>query len=343
MKERSLTYYPGGYEAIKPNGLKAAAGIVQACVDGGMRVIVVHGTLLIFLLGSKLVPMYLVSNGISPGLYSLNTGAGSFGHPQAKKYRVSSGWRQYETGNGSDDIEAIKQMRYGFAVTRCSVTKLNHLITEELVGKGIAACSFSPCGTWVTSNKVVVKVKIEALQPVTILQSDLKLIIPFCLQQHNIPEISTTLDLGMVPILHGDCVIDEAKGCGILSGDVIIRELAKSIPGVCRVVFLTDVDGVYDRNPSTEGARLIPKVLVDENGKLAKAVSTEAGSNDDVTGGMELKLGTAISVVCESEGRIPVLICNVEKDSTMKACITGELDPKEGTVIERSVNGHQSC
>lgn len=50
LKECPSTLYPGGYEAIKPNGLKAAAAIVQACVEGGLKVIVVHGKLLFILI-----------------------------------------------------------------------------------------------------------------------------------------------------------------------------------------------------------------------------------------------------------------------------------------------------
>ena len=31
------------------------------------------------------------------------------------------------------------------------------------------------------------------------------------------------LEAGFVPILHGDCVLDDAQGCAILSGDKIIE------------------------------------------------------------------------------------------------------------------------
>lgn len=31
------------------------------------------------------------------------------------------------------------------------------------------------------------------------------------------------LETGFVPILHGDCVLDDVQGCAILSGDKIIE------------------------------------------------------------------------------------------------------------------------
>ena len=31
------------------------------------------------------------------------------------------------------------------------------------------------------------------------------------------------LQEGFVPVLHGDCVLDDAQGCAILSGDKIIE------------------------------------------------------------------------------------------------------------------------
>ena len=53
--------------------------------------------------------------------------------------------------------------------------------------------------------------------------------------QSNPGMVSSLLDLGFIPILHGDVVLDQTKGCNILSGDTIIRSLAKDVPGVQRV------------------------------------------------------------------------------------------------------------
>ena len=82
-------------------------------------------------------------------------GAGSFGHFQAKQYKVSKGWhtcdvdkpqakRQKASGEGPDTEENegldAKQTRdmsvyKGFALTRASVCKLNLLVCGALLEK----------------------------------------------------------------------------------------------------------------------------------------------------------------------------------------------------------------
>lgn len=95
----------GGYEALKPEGLAAAAALIQRCHEQGLGVIVVHG-------------------------------AGSFGHPQAKKYQINKGWAQLPRATEAEQRAAFETVRFGFAATRCSVLKLSNIILSELVGRG---------------------------------------------------------------------------------------------------------------------------------------------------------------------------------------------------------------
>jgi len=144
-------------------------------------------------------------------------GAGSFGHFQA---------HEYGTANGFSDNPSRGQI--GFAKTRLSVTKLQHSITEVFLANGIPAVGISPCGSWLTSGGLVTR---SAVQPVVEL-----------------------LVAGFVPILHGDCVLDDVQGCAILSGDKIIEKLVEKLRPR-RVVFLTDVDGIFDKPPEMEGSQ----------------------------------------------------------------------------------------
>uniref|UniRef100_A0A2P2K327 Aspartate/glutamate/uridylate kinase domain-containing protein n=1 Tax=Rhizophora mucronata TaxID=61149 RepID=A0A2P2K327_RHIMU len=73
--------------------------------------------------------------------------------------------------------------------------------------------------------------------------------------------MAKAIDSGFVPVLHGDAVLDEAQGCTILSGDVIIRHLAAYLKPRY-VVFLTDVFGVYDRPPSEPDAILLREIEI---------------------------------------------------------------------------------
>ncbi len=45
-------------------------------------------------------------------------GAGSFGHPQAKKYQINKGWAQLEGATEEEKRAAFENVRYGFAATR---------------------------------------------------------------------------------------------------------------------------------------------------------------------------------------------------------------------------------
>lgn len=51
------------------------------------------------------------------------------------------------------------------------------------------------------------------------------------------------LGTGLVPVLHGDAVLDAQQGSAIVSGDMILDTLCASIQPTA-AVFLTDVPGV---------------------------------------------------------------------------------------------------
>ncbi|QQG49344.1 MAG: isopentenyl phosphate kinase family protein [archaeon] len=85
----------------------------------------------------------------------------------------------------------------------------------------------------------------------------------------------------MTPLTFGD-VTTSGNGFRILSGDLIVLELAKSLlPERC--VFALDVDGVYEENTSVIIPELSPSKI--------RKMKVDAG--DDATGGMKLKLDVA--------------------------------------------------
>jgi len=92
-------------------------------------------------------------------------GAGSFGHPQAKKYQVNGGWSQCTTDSSDENTKAFENVRYGFAATRCSVLKLSHIIMEALISKGLPANTLPPCSTWDTDGGAVTKASVAIILP----------------------------------------------------------------------------------------------------------------------------------------------------------------------------------
>ncbi|KAI0213009.1 Isopentenyl phosphate kinase [Lamellibrachia satsuma] len=204
-------------------------------------------------------------------------GAGSFGHHQAKEFGVNKGY----VGCTAEKESSVKK---GFCKTRLSVCKLNQLVVNEFVASGLPAVALSPCGGWVTHNGEVIA--------------------------DGCQSVKALLQANFVPVLHGDCVLDTAKGCHILSGDIIIKILCAELKPRW-VVFLSDVLGIYDKPPIAEDAQLLPVIRVTPDGTTDVSVTTSV-ANHDVTGGIQTKLTSAIDIVRHSEGSVPVFICAID-------------------------------
>jgi len=204
-------------------------------------------------------------------------GVGSFGHPQAKQYAVKDG-----SAHSLDD-----SLRTGVCSTRAAVLLLHSRVISTLNQQGVPAVSVSPFDHVITQGGVNATPSSSYS--------------PMCLRTKMM------LDQGYLPVLHGDVVLDQQQQCTILSGDVVMRELARSIPGVSRCVFLTDVDGVYDKDPKSHSdAQLITELQVKQQLDHTSMVKSAA----DVTGSMHGKVKWARQIIQDSRpGQINVVIC----------------------------------
>ena len=141
-------------------------------------------------------------------------GAGSFGHPPAKKYKI---------GEAFDDSE-YPQKRIGFCEIQNAVKKLNMLICEAFIEEGLPAIAIPASSFMTASNKRIV--------------------------EGNLDNFKRYLSKGFIPVIYGDVVLDEDLEFCVISGDQLIQYLAKNLsPDM--VVLGTDVDGVYNKNPKT--------------------------------------------------------------------------------------------
>ncbi len=187
-------------------------------------------------------------------------GGGSYGHPVAKKYGIHLG-RQEGFGDQSK----------GFCETHEAMAELNHAIVTRFLEHSISAYPVQTSAVFVLDGGVASVARLDA--------------------------VDALLDQAFVPVLYGDSVIDTARGFGIMSGDAIVVELANRLKHhVNRIVYLMDVDGLYDKDPKQEpGAKLIPEVFIKgrellvPRGKgldrLADLVQ-QGDSGIDVTGGI---------------------------------------------------------
>lgn len=173
-------------------------------------------------------------------------GAGSYGHVIAKRYSLQKGLVDFS------QIPAVAQVQY-------DVRELNALVVKTLLENGIPAVSVPPGSCFVMENgKLIVKDN-EAIRALA--------------------------HMGVMPILFGDVVMDRSKGFGICSGDQIM-EVLTDIFKPERVVFVSDVDGLYTADPKTNPDAEIIETVTPEVLKSVHSSSTV----DDVTGGVVGKM-----------------------------------------------------
>ncbi len=141
-------------------------------------------------------------------------GAGSFGHPPAKKYKI---------GEKFDESE-YPQKRIGFCETQNAVKKLNMYICEAFIEEGLPAVAIPASSFMRATNKRIT--------------------------DGNLDSFKRYLEKGFIPVIYGDVVLDDELEICVISGDQLIQYLAKNLnPDI--VVLGTDVDGVYNKNPKT--------------------------------------------------------------------------------------------
>ena len=214
-------------------------------------------------------------------------GAGSFGHQWVKEYRLQERLREGQRG---------AEVAEGVSRTRGSLLRLNHLVISALHERGVPAVLLSPFSDWRTDAGQVVS--------------------------HNAEALLHTLKHGLVPLLHGDLVPDLSLGFAVLSGDRIVSQLAAALChaySCLRVVFLSDVDGVYASPPHYPAARLLTEINVAiHSPSLDHARSAEdrddgpkSDGSVDVTGGMAFKTKCAAAIARETG--VPVSIGGIAK------------------------------
>lgn len=234
-------------------------------------------------------------------------GAGSYGHPQAAKYQLKSGWRVKGDRPDAD-------YRKGYSHIRTCVQRLSYAIVSRLEERDIPVLALSPMDYIETDDgsENTPTSSYEILAHRT---------------QHY-------LNLGFVPVLHGDAVLDGMRGCTILSGDVLMYQLSILLP-VTRCVFITDVCGIYKADPKLglpQSSQLILHVEVAKEFDY----TTQHASTVDVTGGMQGKIKWAKKIVTQQQKKkIDSIICKWGSKEALEMmilapCLTQERTPISG-------------
>ena len=134
--------------------------------------------------------------------------------------------------------------------------------------------------------------------------------------------INRMLEIGIIPIVNeNDAIAAEEIGKSFGDNDMMSAKLAVQVKADLLII-LTDVDGLYDKNPKEKGASLVEEV----SGIDGKLFST-AGKSKLGVGGMKSKVEAAKLATCDG---LKVIIANGKKENTLVKLLKGE---KEGTLF----------
>lgn len=211
-------------------------------------------------------------------------GAGSFGHPIAKRY-------QLHKGMSTDD------QKLGFSKVQQLMYKLNLIIMDQLFKQKLPAISLPPHAF--------------------VIQSAGKF------KGFDLDIIRSLLDQNLIPVLFGDGVLDNQQGCSILSGDTIVSYLGHKL-NAKKIVFLSDVDGIFDSDPKINPkAKCIPKIT---NRNLNKVLGHITLNNTrDVTGQMK---GKILSIKSGLTKRAVFIVSGLKPDRLTKVIAQDQVGTK---------------
>ncbi len=209
------------------------------------------------------------------GKIIIGHGAGSFAHTPASLYKTKEG------------IINDKSL-FGMCVTEEAARVLNSIVIKKCISEGLPVFPFSPASFLISDAKV-------------------------CLKSYFDP-VKKALQLGVIPVVYGDVVVDKTIGCTIFSTEKILSILAHELQKdyKIKIIYVTDVDGVYD-----EKGKVIPEIS-NKNFKSLKS-SIIGADGVDVTGGMLHKVEEALKLAKDTG--IKTLIVNGKKPGLLKKAI----------------------
>ncbi len=235
----------------------------------------------------------------------LGHGSGSFGHTAAKEYRTREGTPPPSVLPTSPSIFEENRGRpgggywRGFSEVWYQASALNRHVIEALHAAGVWAMTFPASGSATARDGVIVRWDLSPLR--------------------------RALDVGLLPVIYGDVVFDEARRGTILSTEELFRHLARELrPG--RVLLAGLEAGVWADFPAR--SQRVRTLSPESFNGLRASLGAAAGA--DVTGGMLSKVEQMLQLVQEMRG-LSVQIFSGEEPGNLARALAGE---NVGTLIE---------
>jgi len=181
----------------------------------------------------------------------------------------------------------------GIYDTHRAVSKLNSIFLNYLFDEGVPVVPIHPLNTIVAKDGRITYLDCNCIERA--LRND------------------------TLPVIHGDVVFDDLRGCCIVSGDQIVNHMAQKLD-VDRIGLATNVDGVY------LNGRVL-KDITDENISAVLSQKYRHGKTYDVTDGMLGKIRELWDLPVES------IIFNGQIEKNILRFLIGE--SVQGTVVRR--------
>lgn len=202
----------------------------------------------------------------------------------------------------------------------------HYIVKKILEGRGyIDEEGFSDITWWMgeLNREIVARLRARGLPAVSIATHSAFYEEAEGVFRYLLEPISHMVGRGLIPVLYGDAVVSRARGYVVLSGDKISWMLASSM-GSRKVLFATNVDGIFDRDPSQPGASLLKEFRVSRD----MAALEGSRARYDVTGGMRAKILEGVDALKRG---VKGLVFNGRKRGYIYKALTGSEDI--GTVI----------
>ena len=201
-------------------------------------------------------------------------GGGSFGHPPAKKYKISNGI----------DKKVVDQI-LGLSRTHYAMNKFNSIIVKSFLEKHCPVLPIQTSSSFFQDSQQTISQAIDIIE--------------------------ATLDLDIMPILYGDILLNMNGSFSIISGDQIIFLLCRDLKKfeVSKVIFAMDIDGIYIKDKINESNFKLAEIV--HKKELNDLELVRMNRKIDVTGGIKGKIKVIEKIL---EFGIPIQLVNGLKE-----------------------------
>jgi isopentenyl phosphate kinase len=219
----------------------------------------------------------------------LGHGSGSFGHAAAKQYGTHDGIKNLPRRSEKREDENYWK---GFAEVWFQASQLNRFVMESLRGAGLPAIALAPISA-VTSCEMSVAA-------------------------WDLTPLRSALDAGLLPVIYGDVIFDEARGGTILSTEDLFAHLARHLHPK-RILLAGLEAGVWEDFPAS--TRLVDGISLQSYEAMRDGIG--ASASVDVTGGMAAKVGQMFDLIREVPG-LTARIFSAEETGNLARALAGE-------------------